>query len=255
MRVSPLILALPALAVADQIPLVDQVMGWFNKATSVASSYASQVPNPSVPNPVRAGAAIVADGAVETLTLENWKEILKSGAATANPGIEEWMLYITGGNKTCFGLCEHADLEWNKSVALLSASRNAPHLARLDCETQPILCNSWALGAPTVVHILLPQPLPDQSLPATTVRSIDLNRTSVTAGEIAAIHTEEKYKDVAPYEGFWHPFDGPLAKAGLAIPLGYAIWGFSRIPSWAVMVAISFLSRTFMQVTSLERAS
>ena len=96
------------------------------------------------------------------------------------------------------------------------------------------------------VHMLLPQPLPDQSVPATTLRSIGLNRTTVTAAEIAAIHTEEKYRQVAVYEGFWHPFDGPLAKAGLAIPLGYAIWGISKVPSWAVMVGISFLSRTVM---------
>ena len=73
-----------------------------------------------------------------------------------------------------------------------------------------------------------------------------MNRTSVTAGEIAAVHTEEKYKESPVYEGFWHPFDGPLAKAGLGIPLGYAIWGFAQVPSWMVMVGISFFSRTIM---------
>jgi len=96
------------------------------------------------------------------------------------------------------------------------------------------------------MHIFLPQPLADQSTPATTVRSISFNRTTVTAPELAAIHLQEKYKETTPYEGIWHPFDGPLAKNGLAIPVGYAIWGFSKIPSWAFMIGVSFLSRNIM---------
>jgi len=37
-----------------------------------------------------------------------------------------------------------------------------------------------------------------------------------------------------------------LAQNGLAIPVGYAIWGFSLIPSWAFMILVSFASRTMM---------
>lgn len=78
------------------------------------------------------------------------------------------------------------------------------------------------------------------------MRSISLNRTTVTAPEIAAIHLQQKYKEKEPYEGIWHPFDGTLAKFGLAIPAGYAIWGMSKIPSWAFMIVISFVSRSMM---------
>lgn len=46
------------------------------------------------------------------------------------------------------------------------------------------------------------------------------------------------------YEGFFHPFDGPLAQYGLTIPFGYLVWGFSQIPSWMFMIGISFFSRT-----------
>ncbi|KAJ9623581.1 hypothetical protein H2203_005843 [Taxawa tesnikishii (nom. ined.)] len=245
MRFDAVLLALPALAAADQAPLLDQVKGWFNRATAAASSY---VPSgsPSIPNPVNAGAAGLSSLTVDRLTLENHKTLLQPAAATASPGIEEWLIFITGGNKTCFGMCNHAETEWNKSVPLMETSRSAPHLALLNCETDPVLCNAWALGPPSLVHMLLPQPLPDQSTPATTVRSIPLNRTAVTAREIAAVHNDEKYKEVEPYEGFWHPFDGPLAKSGLSIPVGYFIWGFSAIPSWLFMVGISFLSRTIM---------
>jgi len=250
MRVTPLILALPALAVADQIPIFDQLKGQFNsllaQVTGAATSVASSIPTPSVVNPVDAGAAAIANSAVEKITLENYQNVLRGDRATASPGIEEWMMYVTGGNKTCYGLCDHANNEWYKAIPMLLASKNTPHLASLDCETQPVLCHAWALGAPTLVHMFLPQPLPDQSTPASTLRSIGLNRTEVTAGYIASLHTEEKYKDFPVYEGFWHPFDGPLAKFGAGIPLGYVIWGFSQVPSWMIMIGISFFSRTIM---------
>jgi hypothetical protein len=94
--------------------------------------------------------------------------------------------------------------------------------------------------------MLLPHPLPDQSRPATTVRYIRLNRTSVTAAELAALHTEEKYKETPPYEGLFHPFDGLVQKVGLAVPLAWVIWGLSKMPSWLPMIVISLFSRTVM---------
>ena len=245
MRLSTVVLALPAIAAAEQVPLMDQVKGWFNKATQAISQTVPSVSNVPVANPVDAAAAKAAEYAVERVTLENHKQVLAAGAHGAS-GIDNVMLFVTGGNKTCFGLCGHAEAEWNKSAAIVAASSDAPRLAVIDCESEPVLCNAWALGPPSVAYMLLPQPLPDQSTPATSFYNIPLNRTSVTAGEIAAIHTQQKYLDKAPYEGWFHPFDGQLAKLGLTIPFGYAVYYFSLIPSWAMMVGISFFSRTFM---------
>ena len=181
MRVSTILLALPALAVAEQAqaPLLDQVKGWFDKATaavqanfagasstassSVASAAATASQAANAANPVDEAAKAAANLAVINLTKENYKEVLVPGAATASPGIEEWMIYVTGGNKTCYGLCGHADAAWAKAVPLLSASSNPPHLAKLDCEAEGALCNAWAAGSPTVIYALLPQPLPDQT--------------------------------------------------------------------------------------------
>ena len=250
MRTSPLLLALPAFSTAQQLPFVDQVKGWFAKASeSISSAIPSSIASPpsiSIPNPVASGAAKIASLKVQPLTLANYNEVLKPGGATASPGIEEWMVFVTGGNKTCYGRCTRAEEAWNESVALISASTSPPNLAMLNCEADPVLCNAWAVGPPSVLHLLLPQPLPDQSTPATTYRSIGLNRTTVDAPHIAAIHLRETYKEKEPYEGFFHPFDGPLAKLGLAIPAGYAIWGLSLIPSWAFMIFVSFISRTMM---------
>lgn len=252
MRSSTLLLALPALSVAQQVPLVDQVKGWFNKATESLSSVipsapsAPSVPSVSIPNPVASGAKKIADLNVQPITLANHDQILKPGAATASPGIETWMIFVTGGNKTCYGRCAHAEKAWHESVALLSASPNPPNLGLLDCEADTVLCHAWAVSPPQVLHFQLPQPLPDQSTPASTVRNIRVNRTTITAPEIAAVHLQETYKEKEPYEGFWHPFDGPLAKFGLNVPVGYVIWGFSMIPSWAFMIVVSMVSRTFM---------
>ena len=89
-------------------------------------------------------------------------------------------------------------------------------------------------------------------MPATTVRNIAFNHTTITAPEVAAIHLKQTYKEREPYEGLWHPFDGPLAKYGLSIPAGWLIYGFSKVPSWAFMVGISFLSRSIMLVFDLS---
>lgn len=252
MRTAPALLALPALASAQQFPIIDQVKDWFNAATSSVSSAAPSAEAvssaiPDIPNPVASGAAKIAELNVTPLTLENWRSILVPGAATASPGLEEWMIFVTGGNKSCHGLCGRAERAWNESLALIEAgSSSPPNLGLIDCEAESVLCHSWAIGPPTCLHMLLPQPLPDQTTPPTTVRAISLNRTSITAPEIASIHLEEKYQDKPAYEGFWHPFDGPLAKAGLLDPAGYVLWGFGKIPSWAFMITISMVSRQIM---------
>lgn len=248
MRPSAVLLALPALACAQQqVPLMDQVKGWFAKASdSITSAIPSSAQAPSVPNPVASGAKKIAELKVQRITTSNFKDVLKPGAATASPGIEEWMVFTTGGNKTCHGRCERAETAWNESVALISASSSPPELALLDCEADPVLCLAWSVRPPSVLHFLLPQPLADQSTPATTFRPIYLNRTTVTAPEIAAIHLQETYKEKTPYEGWFHPFDGPLAQNGVAIPIGWVLWGFNQVPSWLFMVVISIVSRTAM---------
>lgn len=253
MRFAPVVLVLPAMAAAQQqVPLFEQAKGWFNNfvgaATSSVSSASSAAASAAsgVPNPVHAAAGQVEQLTVTDLTKENYNQVLKPGAATASPGIEDWMIYTTGGNRTCFGMCARADVEWSKAVSLLSAVPSAPQLGRLDCEKEPQLCNAWGAGAPSVIYMQLPQPLPDQTTPATTVYYLPLNRTTVTAQDIVELATEKTFKEKTPYEGFFHPFNGMLAQTGLAIPFGWVVYGFSVMPSWALMIGISFFSRTFM---------
>ena len=119
MRTSSVLLALPALSVAqDQAPL-GGLFGKLKDAVKGASSYIpSSIPS-FVPESVDAGAAKVADKIVHQLHFNDWRNVVKPSAAAAQSSEPEpWMIYLTGGNKTCLGFCDTADAEWNVSASL-----------------------------------------------------------------------------------------------------------------------------------------
>ena len=99
---------LAALAFADdaQAPLKEKAAGWFDKAKSYIPSG-----TPSIPNPINTGAAYVADKKVQKISIQNYKRLL----TPSFDGGEEWLIYVTGGNKSCFGRCGKANLAWNVS--------------------------------------------------------------------------------------------------------------------------------------------
>ena len=135
---------------------------------------------------------------------------------------------------------------YQQFAALNAAKPSAPKLAVVDCDDQPVLCNAWSVGPPSIYHFSIPKPLADQSAPAATVRYIQLNRTSTTTDTLKKLIVEKEYEQTEPYEGFWHPFNSQLAQLGLAAPLGYVLWGFSKMPSWMPMILVSLFSRSFM---------
>lgn len=109
---STLLLALPALALAeDQVPLVDKVKGFLGKITNAVSS-AVPVAVPSVA-PVEAATAKVAEVVQHQLTLDNWKQVLTVDPTVSTPTTQDWVVFITGGNATCFGHCGNATKAWN----------------------------------------------------------------------------------------------------------------------------------------------
>jgi hypothetical protein len=129
---------------------------------------------------------------------------------------------------------------------VLAARPTGPKLAEIDCENEQILCNSWSASPPYIYVFFLPQPLADQSKPATTTYGIRLNRTSITAKQIDEIHSKQTYKEVPVYDGYFHPFDGIVPKLGLAVPISYVTTLMAKLPSWAPMIIISLLTRTVM---------
>ncbi|KAF2005178.1 hypothetical protein P154DRAFT_518711 [Amniculicola lignicola CBS 123094] len=244
MRVSSsVVLALPALAAAQaQIPIVDKIMGFFNQAKDAVTSAIPAAPSSAA----EAAASKAAAAVVYELTPENWKQVLTADATAGAPTTQDWVVYINGGESTCYGMCGNATKAWNASVALISAKPSAPKLATLDCEAHQILCNEWSVGPPSIYYMQLPQPLADQSAPGPTVRFISLSRNATTVDTITKIVLDKEYEDTPPYEGMFHPFTGLLQQYGVATPFAYVMWGFAKMPSWLPMILISFFSRSFM---------
>lgn len=237
-----LLVALPALAAAQQqFPLANSLQSWLEKAKSY-------LPNAAI-SPVQSAAAKAAAANITPLTLDNWQSVLSpppSHASHTWDGPEEWMVFVSGTNKTCYGLCGGLEVAWNETAALFAANPTAPRLGYINCDKSPVLCAIWHARPPTIWHIQLPISAEDQSRASTTVRILRLNTTTTTTQDIARIHTEKTYEKVSVYEGAFQPFDGWLAQLGLVTPIGYILYGFSAVPSWAFMVVISFVSRNLM---------
>ena len=249
MRLSlALLVALPALIAAEQQKplqevIQDNVYAYLDKAKAFLPK--------AFTAPIDAGASKVAAKNVTPLTKDNWQSTLTpSSASIASGSPETWMVFVSGGNKTCFGRCDSVEQAWNQSAALFAADPTAPNLGYVDCDTNRLLCSIWVAGPPAIWYIQLPTTAPDQSKPATTIHVIPLNTTTTGAQDIVKIHTEKEYKKTPVYEGMMHPFDGILAKLGLNIVAGYIMYGFAVIPSWVFMIGISMFSRTLMYVES-----
>ncbi|KAI2484623.1 hypothetical protein Ptr902_03563 [Pyrenophora tritici-repentis] len=244
---SGLVLALPALAVAEeQIPILDKVKGFFNKATAAVSASISSMPSAPVDTATSKVAEKVAEVIQYPITLENWKEVMTVDATTSPPATQDWLVFTTGGNNTCFGLCGNVTKAWNASLPFIAAMPDAPKFAYLDCETEGVLCNSWSVGAPSLYYFQIPKPLADQSAPVPTARYLPLNRTATTAETIKKLIIDNEIEKVEPYTGHFHPFNGTLQQYNLAVPYGHATFWFAKMPSWMPMIVISFLSRSFM---------
>lgn len=105
MRFTSLVAFLPALAMAqEQVPLADRVQGWFNKAKAY-------VPTAVPADPIVKMAEKVTAKRVTPVTMSNWQSILAPGSKA-----QDWLVFVTGGEKTCFGRCEHAEKAFNVSV-------------------------------------------------------------------------------------------------------------------------------------------
>ena len=249
MRVtSALLLALPALAAAEaQEPLTDKVKGWFAAATS---SILNAVPSaPTIPaavkSPVAAAAAKGASKVVHKLTMRNYEELLAPDLARAGP--TEWLVLISGGNKTCGGRCTRLEVAFNETASLLAADLTAPKLGYVNCDDQRVLCATWQAQPPTIWHIQRPHPKKgEQSTPASTVRINYLRFNETRAQDMVALHTGKKYEDGLVYEGYFQPFDGLLKQYNVNKVAGYIFFAVGLLPSWAYMLVISMITRTVM---------
>lgn len=116
MRLSPFVALLPALAAAqNQIPLGERVQGWFNKAKSYIPT--------TTPAPVEEAAEKVVEKTVTPVNMSNWQSILEPSSE-----VQEWLIFVTGGNKTCFGRCNKAEKAFNVCPCMIHPSWLTPSL-------------------------------------------------------------------------------------------------------------------------------
>jgi hypothetical protein len=234
-------LALPVLAVSaiEQESPLDQFK---IQAQFYLDKVAAWIPSPNKAHTEQPGdVAPKSSGGktLEILTLDNWDTTLYSKVPSASNKPEQWWVLVTGGNKTCFGHCGRVEAAFNETASIMAKSKDSPSMALLNCDNQPVLCNAWAAGPPNIyVFDILPKPAP------VDVRVIHLNSTTVTVEDIVKLSST--FKDQPVYEGYFHPFDGPLAKYGVAVPLAWVLWVFSVVPSWLFMIGVSMLSRNIM---------
>ncbi len=108
-----------------------------------------------------------------------------------------------------------------------------------------MLCNSWSANAGNLwLFQILPTPAPVEIYTRRT------NLTTVTGAEVVEAATAADRVEAGWHlfsqDGYFHPFEGKLAKLGLSVPLGYFFWALNAIPSWGLMLIVSFISRTMM---------
>ena len=131
-------------ATAQQQPLFDRARSYVAQAqTYVQSAFeaaqtalgsaadtagsAAQSAEEFVKHPVDATAAKVVERNVPALTLHNWRDVIRhSGTVRPEGEREAWMVLVTGGNKTCHGMCHNVDRAWN--VRLRFPRSRAPPL-------------------------------------------------------------------------------------------------------------------------------
>ncbi|MCJ1325912.1 hypothetical protein MMC10_002575 [Thelotrema lepadinum] len=231
------LLALQTAQAQDQAPIYEKFSSWFEQAKSYIPNAAS--------NPIQATSSAIAAHEIHPLTSENWRSVL-SHSKLAEAGIENWMLLITGGNKTCSGSCTPIEASFNETAVILAPTPNPPKLARLDCDASGILCTTWFTGPPAIWYIRLPIPAADQSAAETEIHVARLNTTTSTVQEMVDLHARKEYENKPLLQGALHPFDGWAAKTGLNVVMGYVLYGLNLVPSWSVMLVVSFATRTLM---------
>ncbi|EQL04173.1 peptidyl-tRNA hydrolase [Ophiocordyceps sinensis CO18] len=235
LAVSAIFAALPLLASAEGSPFAQYQAHLQNFLGRVVSG----VPNPGIHDPVAALEAKMGSMKLSTLTLGNWKQTLYEPVAPGATVPEEWWVLITGRNKTCLGHCDKVEQAFNETAAKFALTPGSPHMGYLNCDDQPILCNSWSASTAHIWSFaMLPPPAPVE------IYKKRLNLTTTTSSDLVALQSSKA--EWTLLESWFHPFNGQVAQNGLAVPYGYVMWAFNLVPNWLFMVIVSFASRSMM---------
>ncbi|KAF7558776.1 hypothetical protein G7046_g5380 [Stylonectria norvegica] len=232
---STIVAALPALASAQDF---EQYKAQFQK---VVGDFGSYIPNLGRHDAAAALESKLGPNKLSVLTLENWQKTLYEPVAPDATTPEEWWVLVSGGPKTCFGHCEVVEKAFNETAAKFATDPDTPHMAYLNCDDQPILCNSWSTATANLyIFEMLPPPAP------VDIYRKRLNLTTTTSDDLVALQASGSKETFALLDSWFHPINGKAAELGVAVPFGYVMWAFGLVPNWLFMLIVSFGSRTLM---------
>jgi len=144
-------------------------------------------------------------------------------------------------NKTCYGNCGRVEAAFNETAEKFAQLPNAPNMAVVNCDYQPILCGSWGAAAGWL-WLFEMKPLPAEI----DIYKKRLNLTSTTSEDLVALFESNSKDSFTLLHSFWHPFNSNVAKFDLAVPLAYILWIPSLFPQWVWMLFITLISRRMM---------
>ena len=139
------------------------------------------------------------------------------------------------------GHCLGAEAAYNATAAKFATLPNTPHMAVINCETDPLLCNVWSAspGSLWIVE-MLPPPA------AINIYSHRLNLTTTDVKTFTDLQALDSRESLRLNDSVFHPFDGWFARNHLSLPFAYFLWFFNLVPNWLFMLIVSFVSRTMM---------
>ncbi|KAL1837410.1 hypothetical protein VTJ49DRAFT_3802 [Mycothermus thermophilus] len=264
------LLALPVLASAAESPFQQYKAKFQNFLSNLGASapLAVEKTEDAVKTQKEIKTTPVEPKKITTLTLANWKDVLYEPVQADATQPEQWLVLVSGRNNTCFGKCDRIDQAWNASALAFASlpSASALHLGYVNCDDDRVLCNVWSAATGVLWLLDIPGPAPAP----VEIRMRRMNTTTVTTEDIVEAYKEAinpppaveeetaeggeaegqvqkkgRWHRYSP-DGYFHPFDGKLAKAGLLVPVAYVFWALNAIPSWGMMLIVSFMSRSMM---------
>lgn len=205
---------------------------------------------------------------VEALTLETWVSRLGLEEQPLEPKVH-W-IYLSG-RETCNGtqnVCSSFDDAMAKGYHVLKAQSHdkqhqaltpAVHFSYIDCDAEPILCHSWLLKPPAIMHITVDQTAEIPIL-LRPMRIAPSNKTSqdrwadttpASARRVLSpiVNGVRPPTDFHVWDGLMNPFTGHLGKLGLNVPWGWWThhYGWVSLPvSWHAFCMILVVLCRFM---------
>jgi hypothetical protein len=205
----------------------------------------------------------------QALTLDTWMTQLQLLDEPLQNQVH-WV-YLSG-RATCNGtenVCESFDDAMAKGYHVLKSQGHGqkqekggltpppPQFSYIDCDEEPILCHSWLMKPPAIMHITvdrsaeIPILLRPMRIAPSNKTSDDLysNLTPTEARKrlTPIINGVRPVTDFHIWDGLMNPFTGHLGKLGLNVPWGWWTHHYGWLPiSWHAFCMILLVFCRFM---------